>query len=139
MPTPIHRREFLDRGKQTALGLGAGLTVLANADSVRAAPANDKVILAIVGCRGRGPGLVNGFLDRGDCRFAYLADVFTTRFSHADAIAARQGGKKPKCVQDLRVLLDDKSVDAVVAALPPHWHALRLRGKTPHPQLLGGP
>jgi predicted dehydrogenase len=124
MANRIDRREFLDRGKQTALGLGVGLTVLANAKSVRAAPANDKVILAIVGCRGRGPGLISGFLERGDCEFAYLADVFTTRFSHADVIAAQQGGKKPRCVQDFRVMLEDKSVDAVVAALPPHWHAL---------------
>lgn len=122
MPRRIHRREFLDRAKKT--GLGAGLTILASAGSVRAAPAHEKVVLAIVGCRGRGPGLVAGFLERGDCEFAYLADVYTTRFSHADKIAEQQGGKRPKCVQDFRVALDDKSVDAVVAALPPHWHAL---------------
>jgi predicted dehydrogenase len=30
----------------------------------------------------------------------------------------------PKCVQDFRVALDDKSVDATVLALPQHWHAL---------------
>jgi len=122
MARPINRREFLDRSAST--GLGAGLTILASANSVRAAPANEKLIMAIVGCRGRGPALVNGFLDRGDCEFAYLADVYTARFSHADAIAKRQGGRRPKCVQDFRVALDDRSLDAVVAALPPHWHAL---------------
>jgi predicted dehydrogenase len=30
----------------------------------------------------------------------------------------------PKCVQDFRTMLDDKSVDAVVIATPPHWHSL---------------
>ncbi len=124
MRSRIHRRAFLDHAKRTGLGIGAGLTVLASAESVRAAPANEKITMAIVGCRGRGPGLVHGFLDRGDCEFAYLADVHTARFSHADAIAERQGGKRPKCVQDFRTALDDKSVDAVVLALPPHWHAL---------------
>ncbi|MFH1919509.1 MAG: Gfo/Idh/MocA family oxidoreductase [Planctomycetota bacterium] len=124
MPSRIQRREFLIRSKSSLLGLGAGLTILVNPKSVRAAPANEKVILAIVGCRGRGPMLVNGFLDRGDCEFAYLADVHTQRFTHADAIAERQGGRKPKCVQDFRAVLDDKSLDAAVLALPPHWHAL---------------
>ena len=32
------------------------------------------VVMGIIGCRGRGPMLVHGFLDRGDCEFAYLAD-----------------------------------------------------------------
>ena len=54
MKRRIHRREFLDRSKQAGLGLGAGLTVLASAASVRAAPANEKITMAIVGCRGRG-------------------------------------------------------------------------------------
>ncbi len=124
MTSRIHRREFLERSKRTSLGLGAGLTLLASAKSVRAAPANEKIILAIVGCRGRGPGLVQGFLERGDCEFAYLADVYTRRFSYAEKIAEQQGGREPKCVQDFRVALDDKSVDATVLALPPHWHAL---------------
>jgi predicted dehydrogenase len=122
MASRMNRRQFFDRSKKT--GLGAGLTVLAGAGSVRAAPANEKIILAIVGCRGRGPGLVQGFLERGDCEFAYLADVDTRRFSHAEKIAEQQGGRKPKCVQDFRVLLDDGSVDATVLATPPHWHAL---------------
>ena len=32
-------------------------------------------------------------------------------------------GKTPKCVQDFRQALDDKSVDAIVVATPDHWHA----------------
>ena len=45
---------------------------------------------------------MNGFLDRGDCEFAYIADVNAKQFAFADAFAKRQGGRRPKCVQDFR-------------------------------------
>jgi len=55
---------------------------------------------------------------------AYVADVDSKLFdSRAEAIAKCQGGQPPKCVQDFRKVLDDKSVDAVVVATPTHWHA----------------
>jgi len=78
----------------------------------------------MVGVRGRGRGLGNGFLERGDCRIGYVCDVDTAYFNRADEFARRQQGRKPKCVQDLRKALDDKSVDAIVVATPDHWHAL---------------
>ncbi|MBN2475508.1 MAG: Gfo/Idh/MocA family oxidoreductase [Pirellulales bacterium] len=119
-----HRREFLDLSKRTALGLAAGITILDDARSVHAAAANDKITLAAVGVRGRGIGLAQGFLERGDCQYAYLADVDSNLFaSRAKTIADRQGARPPQCVQDFRKALDDKSVDAIVVATPDHWHA----------------
>jgi predicted dehydrogenase len=122
--TTHNRREFLDRCRRTGLGLAAGVTILRSAQSVRAAPANEKVILAAVGVHGRGRGLAAGFLERGDCHYAYLADVDSRLFeSRAKEIAEQQGGKPPQCVRDFRKALDDKSVDAMVVATPDHWHA----------------
>jgi predicted dehydrogenase len=123
--TTLNRRQFLDRTKATGLGMAAGLTILANAASVRGAPENDKITLGLVGAGGRGPDLAQGFLRRGDCQFAGIADPNTAVFeSRAKAIADAQGGKKPACFEDLRKLYDDKSIDAVVIATPDHWHAL---------------
>ena len=65
-----NRREFLARSKKLGF-TAAGLTVLKTARSVRAAPANEKVILGIVGIRGRGHLLAMGFALRGDCEIAY--------------------------------------------------------------------
>ena len=119
----INRREFLNRSQKTSLGLAAGVTILASARSVRAAPANEKVVLCSIGVRGRGNSLAHGFLERGDCVIAYVADVDTGQFRRAEEFAKRQGGTRPKCVQDFRKALEDKSVDAVVVATPDHWHA----------------
>ena len=121
----INRRGFLDRTGKTTLGLAGGVTILANPKSVRATPANDRLVLASIGLGGWGNMLAKGFLERDDCELAYLCDV--DRRVHeprAKAYAQMQGGKRPKCVQDFREMLQDKSVDAVVIALPPHWHAL---------------
>ena len=119
----MNRREVLKRS--AAIGLGAGLTILNNSRSARATPANDKVTLAIVGCRGRGNMLATEFAARGDCQFAWFCDVDPQMYAmRAKGIATLQGGRMPTYAEDFRKMLDDRSVDAVVIALPPHWHAL---------------
>ena len=40
------------------------------------------------------------------------------------AAVEKQQGTAPKAIQDLRRILDDRSVDAVFIATPNHWHAL---------------
>ena len=124
MITP-NRREFLDHAGRTTIGLAAGVTILADPRSVRAEPANEKVIMAIVGCRGRGATLARNFASRDDCEMAYICDVDKEMIAkHAKGIADCQGGRLPKGAQDLRKMLEDKSVDAMVVATPTHWHAL---------------
>ena len=120
----IDRRSFLDRTGKAGLGLAAGLTILENAHSVRAAPANEKVVLAMIGTGGRGSNLAVAFAERGDCRFACLADPDTRRREAlVKALAAKQGSA-PKDMSDFRKMIEDKSIDAVIVATPDHWHAL---------------
>lgn len=117
----VTRRKML---QQTAT-VAASLTVLADPRSARATPANDKVNLAIVGCHGRGLMVTQEFLSRSDCHFSWFCDVDQEMYAtRAKGIAALQGGRMPQYAQDFRKMLDDRSVDAVVIATPPHWHAL---------------
>jgi predicted dehydrogenase len=121
----LNRRGFLQRTKQIGLGAAAGWTILGDARSVRATPANDRIAMAIVGCAGRGNALARGFASRGDCQITYLADVNTIMYErHAAGIAACQDGRMPRFVQDFRRALDDAALDAIVVATPTHWHAL---------------
>ena len=110
----LNRREFLNRSKQAGLGLAAGITILSNAQSVRAAPANDRIILAQVGCGGRGGSLAPAFAERGDCRYAYCCDPNLPRAEGlAKTLSSLQ--EMPKALSDFRKMLDDRSVDAVVS------------------------
>ncbi len=118
------RRRFLHNAGKATLGV-AGATLLANARSVKAAPANDKIVLGFIAAGGRANQLCDGFLERDDCRVAWVADVNLRKAQAlADRVAHQQKGDEPKAVQDFRKVLDDKTVDAVVVATPDHWHAL---------------
>ena len=121
----IDRREFLRRSRAMGVGLAAGLTILPRAASVRAAPANQRIGLAVVGVRSRGHTLAAAFAQRPDCRVLYLCDADRSLLaSRSEIVAKAQGGRPPKCVQDFRAALADKSVDALVVATPDHWHCL---------------
>ena len=120
----VHRREFLSRSANSAVGLGAGLTILANSQSVRGAPASEKISLGMIGVRGRGHSLASGFLERDDCEITHVCDVDTAiGTSRSNEYSRRQDGKQVKFIQDYRDLLEEASIDAVVIATPDHWHA----------------
>ncbi|MFH1919498.1 MAG: Gfo/Idh/MocA family oxidoreductase [Planctomycetota bacterium] len=138
----IDRREFLTRSKQVGLGAAAGASLLAVPKPVRGLNANEKIVLGIVGIRGRGHLLAMGFALRDDCEIAYMADVDERNFSttaspgymrftppelgalpRIEGVAKAQG-KPAKAVIDFRRVLEDKSVDAIVTGTPDHWHAL---------------
>ena len=44
---------ILDHSTKTTLGMAGGVTVLANPGSVRATPANDRLVLAMIGINSR--------------------------------------------------------------------------------------
>jgi predicted dehydrogenase len=124
----LDRRDFLHRSTKAGLGIAAGGALLAAAEPRAIAAdervaANDKIVLAVVGIRGRGAALAQGFAERPDCEVAYLCDVDSSLFESRAKPLAELKGCTPDSVQDFRRALDDKAVDAVVIATPDHWHA----------------
>ena len=121
----MNRREFLHRSPRAGLAAAAGVTILSRAESVWAAPANERIGLAVVGVRGRGNTLAAAFAQRPDCRVQWLCDVDGSLLpSRSSDLAKLQKGQAPQACSDFRKALDDKSVDAVVIATPDHWHCL---------------
>ena len=124
----MKRRGFLQTGLSTTLGFGAGLTILADASSIWGAAANEKIGMALIGCGGRGTQLLHGFdypearmtgfQEFDDVHILYCCDAQRGRGERAAERAAA------KYTADMRTVLDDKGVDAVICALPDHWHAL---------------
>ncbi|MGE0608369.1 MAG: Gfo/Idh/MocA family protein [Pirellulales bacterium] len=110
---PANRRAFM---RQATAG-AATLTALA----ARAGnSANDKLVVGLIGCGGRGNHDANSFRNVPNVEVAYVAEVDEERRA---ATSARLGIDSTRAVSDLRRILDDKSVDAVVVATPDHWHS----------------
>jgi predicted dehydrogenase len=85
---------------------------------------NDRIRVACIGFNGQGKGHIKTYAEMGGAEIVYLCDVDSNLFPGAVKMVEEKGKKAPKCVQDLREVFDDKSVDVVSIATPNHWHAL---------------
>jgi predicted dehydrogenase len=84
------------------------------------------VVLASIGVRAQGNALKNGFARLSNVEIKTLCDVdgnlADSRIN--DPRLKDVPTFKPAFVQDLRRVMDDKDITAVVIATPNHWHAL---------------
>lgn len=110
------RRDFL---KQTGLGL-AGATGWMHTG--RAAGANERLTIGVIGCGGMGSNHIRFFLTEQDVQIAWVCDPDEARLAAARQAVEAKYGKAPRGTKDIRHVLDDKGVDAVVVATPDHWH-----------------
>ena len=114
----MDRRAFLTNSSKVAVGAATGAAVLAASRNLSAAP-SETVTLGFVGVGGRGGSLLQGFSERADCNIAAVCDVNSGRLARAkDFVEQQGGGRKVAAYEDLRRMLDDKSIDAVVVATP---------------------
>ncbi len=125
----MSRREFTSRVGAAAVGAAVGGTMIgrsARAASGRVLGANERVVLASIGVRGQGNALKRGFAALANVEIKTLCDIDANIIPERinDTRLANVSTFKPGFVQDLRRVLDDKDVDAVVIATPNHWHAL---------------
>ena len=80
--------------------------------------ANEKVNLGLIGCGGRGRGVLRSFIQNESVNATALCDVFSARIDEAAQFAPNAKGYK-----EHEKLLEAKDVDAVLIATPDHWHA----------------
>jgi predicted dehydrogenase len=128
----LTRRDFAARVGAAAAGVVAAdvFGPFANAAphvGNRILGANDRVVTASIGIHSQGNALKRGFAQLKNVEIKTLCDV------DANLYESRKNDKQvldkvptfnPGYQQDLRKVLDDKDIDAVVIAIPNHWHAL---------------
>ena len=106
------RRHFLKGSAATV----AGAAVLASFP--RARGANEPLVLAVIGCGGRGVTLGKTFQAQEDVTVTHVCDPDRQRVERA-----KEATGADHAVADLRRILDDPSVDGVIIASCDHWHA----------------
>jgi len=116
------RRAFLKRA--AASGVTAGFAISGTKASGRVLGANDRVRVAVAGINGRGQAHITAYGEMPDVEVAWLVDPDSRLFASRSGAVKKLAGNTPRCVQDLRRALDDKTLDAVSIVTPDHWHAL---------------
>jgi predicted dehydrogenase len=90
------------------------------------APApSQRITLGIVGCGNQGTSNMRDFLRLKDCQVVAACDVDKKHLQNAVNIVNKQYNNQDcKAYHDYREVMARTDIDAVMIALPDHWHAL---------------
>ena len=117
-----NRRQFVQQG---LVGSG-GLLLCGTRASGAVRGANDRLRIAVAGLNGRGKSHIQGWLQQEGVELAWIIDPdekVLARTVH-NIQEFTNGAATPKTASDVRMALDDKSLDAISVATPNHWHSL---------------
>ncbi|MDO8542987.1 MAG: Gfo/Idh/MocA family oxidoreductase [Opitutaceae bacterium] len=88
------------------------------------APSN-KITVGVIGVGAQGTADMRNFLGLDDVRVTAICDVNQRAITRVrNRIAEEYGGADVKVMRDFRELNADPSIDAVLMALPVHWHSV---------------
>lgn len=117
----MKRRSFLSQVIATG---SAPWIIPAHVLRSQTAPSN-KITLGVIGVGAQGTHGMRAFLNLDDVRVAAVCDVNKQHIDAAKAhIKTAYGSDDVKVYQDFRELNRDKGLDAVLMALPVHWHSI---------------
>lgn len=125
----MNRRDFLhDTAALAAMVAAAGVDQVVRATDDKAAPptggANDTLRVACIGVHGQGMQHVRSLAGKHNCVITTICDADEAVIGPAMSHVQKAQGKAPKFEQDLRKVMEDKSIDIITTATPNHWHAL---------------
>jgi predicted dehydrogenase len=123
----FNRRHFLKATTTTALTA----PLLWSTQTARGEKGpNDRITLGFIGTGTQGRGLLNNFLNQPNTQVLAVCDVDTTRREHHRKIAqdfySAKGNTEYKgcaAYKEFGELIARSEIDAVVIAVPDHWHA----------------
>jgi predicted dehydrogenase len=123
LSSKISRRHFLAK---TGAALAAPILIPASALGQAGRPApSERITMGIVGWGMMGPGNTQGFMKEKDCQVVAACDLDKRYLDKAvDAINKHYGNTDCKAYHDYREMMARDDIDAVMLAVPDHWHAL---------------
>jgi len=118
----LTRRDFIKNSLATASGIGITSSLPTTAWS-KVLGANDDVRVAVAGLRGKGRSHIEQFRKLPGVRVVAVCDA-DQEFIDLEVKKFTDSNEKVDAYTDIRKLLEDKNIDAIVIATPNHWHSL---------------
>ena len=117
----MNRRNFIRESSKAT----AALTLTNQTFSVFNRPGSPakKLRVAVMGVNSRGEALASNLAQFADTEVAYICDVDRQVLDRVVAKISKLQNKTPQGEKDVRKVLEDKDLDALVIAAPDHWHA----------------
>lgn len=118
----LNRRRFLK-----AAGAAAILPALRPAHALQSAgaSANNRINLGVIGMGWQGPGNTQAFLSSQYCQVVAACDIDANHLKAAlKMVNDSYGNEDCKGYHDFRELLAREDIDAVMIAVPDHWHEI---------------
>ena len=119
----ISRRQFI---ATTAAAIAAPTFIPASALGKAGRPApSERIVIGIVGWGMMGPGNTHGLMAEKDCQVVAACDLDKRPLKQAvDAVNKHYANTDCKSYHDYREMMARDDIDAVMLAVPDHWHAL---------------
>lgn len=122
--TSSSRTAFTRRGFLKTASAAALMPRGAWARAARAA-ASDRITIGVIGWGMMGPANTKVFLQQPDCQVVAACDIDKIALQAAvDTVNTKYGNQDCKAYHDYRELLARDDIDAVMIAIPDHWHAI---------------
>jgi predicted dehydrogenase len=119
----ISRRHFI-AASAAAVAAPTFIPASALGQAGRRAP-SERIVVGIVGWGMMGPGNTKGLMTEADCQVVAACDLDTRPLQQAvNAINKHYGNSDCKAYHDYREMMARDDIDAVMLAVPDHWHAL---------------
>lgn len=120
-----NRREFI---KKAALGtavisVGGVLPGISAESYRRIIGANEKIRVSVMGVNSRGNALAKNFASQNQCDVLHICDVDSRAIEKCLLDVQKIQDTKPQGFGDFRESIESKDIDAVIIAMPDHWHA----------------
>jgi predicted dehydrogenase len=119
-PSNLNRRQFLK-----CAGAALAFPTIVPSRVLGADAPSKRITMGMVGCGNMGTSNTRDFLNHKDCQVVAACDVDKLHLSQAAGIINRHYQNKDcKTYHDFRELTARPDIDAVMVAVPDHWHEL---------------
>ena len=124
----ISRRRFLRNSLSATVGGLVAPSFLRDEMlfAARSVSANDKINVALIGCRNMGWSNLSDFLINPEVECVALCDIDRNVLDEKASEVAKRRDNKPTLYSDYRKMLERKDIDAVIIGTPDHWHCKQM-------------